>query len=201
MWLQTFREDTFEFRAHVDPIATFNFQPLPLQPVISIVPGPPERYVAVIPMLRRPGEIFSFGLKAEGKWSNPSDQCDILFYVEPDGEIDHLPEKGDFHRVMLRPRSMASRRTARESSRFAWSIPGAMSLPFPTGSLSPIRDLSSSEVTCMASRKWRSVPARRKSILPMSAIEYSRTPARAPGERLPDHRCLLEQAGLADGTL
>ena len=101
MRLQTFAEDTFEFRVLVDPIATFNFQPLPLQPVISIVPGPPQRFVAVIPTLRRPGEVFSLRLKAEDKWGNPSDRCDILFGVEPDGEIDGLPDKvrmssGDF---------------------------------------------------------------------------------------------------------
>ena len=35
--LQTFCEDTFEFRVLVDPIATFNFQPLPEQPTIRIV--------------------------------------------------------------------------------------------------------------------------------------------------------------------
>jgi hypothetical protein len=52
MRLQTFCEDTFEFRVLVDPIATFNFQPVPDQPVIAIVPGPPDRYVAVLPTLR-----------------------------------------------------------------------------------------------------------------------------------------------------
>ncbi|MEQ8258053.1 MAG: hypothetical protein RH980_18570, partial [Roseovarius confluentis] len=43
MRLQTFCEDTFEFRVLADPIATFNFQPLPVQPMIAIVPGAPER--------------------------------------------------------------------------------------------------------------------------------------------------------------
>ena len=42
MRLQTFCEDTFEFRVLVDPIATFNFQAMPVQPVIRIVPGKPE---------------------------------------------------------------------------------------------------------------------------------------------------------------
>ncbi len=93
MRLQAFFGDTFDFRVLVVPIATFNFQPLPLQPVISIVPGPPERHVAVIQTLRRPGEAVSPRLKAEDKWGNPSDQWDILFFVEPEGEIDGLPDK------------------------------------------------------------------------------------------------------------
>ncbi len=101
MRLQTFSEDTFEFRVLVDPIATFNFQPLPRQPVISIVPGPPERYVAVIPTLRRPGEAFPLRLKGEDKWGNPSNQCDATFDVEPHTAVSGLPDTirlspGDF---------------------------------------------------------------------------------------------------------
>ncbi|MEM1075424.1 MAG: DUF3604 domain-containing protein, partial [Pseudomonadota bacterium] len=49
MRLQTFCESRYEFRVLVDPIATYNFQTLPVQPAISIVPGLPETWVAVIP--------------------------------------------------------------------------------------------------------------------------------------------------------
>ncbi|MCW2305962.1 DUF3604 domain-containing protein [Rhodobium gokarnense] len=101
MRLQTFCEETLEFRVLVDPIATFNFQTLPVQPIISVVPGPPERYVGVIPTLRRPGETFSLKLKGEDKWGNPSDQCDITLHLEAEGAIAGLPEtvtlsKGEF---------------------------------------------------------------------------------------------------------
>jgi hypothetical protein len=41
MRLQAFCEMTCKFRVLVDPIATFNFQPLPVQPMIAIVPGAP----------------------------------------------------------------------------------------------------------------------------------------------------------------
>ena len=44
MRLQTFCEETFEFRVLVDPIATSSYQPLPDQPTIAIVPGPPETW-------------------------------------------------------------------------------------------------------------------------------------------------------------
>ncbi len=93
MRLQTFCEGTFEFRVLVDPIATYNFQTLPEQPVISIVPGPPVRQVAVIPTLRRPGDVFSLRIKGEDAWGNPSDQCDTTFVLEADGPIDGLPKE------------------------------------------------------------------------------------------------------------
>lgn len=105
MRLQTFCEDTFEFRVLVDPVATFNFQPLPVQPNIAIVPGKPERYVAVLPTRRRPGQTFSLKVKGEDRWGNPSDRCDGVFRVEADGAVDGLPDtlafaEGDFARVI-----------------------------------------------------------------------------------------------------
>lgn len=92
MRLQTFCEDTFEFRVLVDPIATFNFQTLPEQPAIAIVPDAPERYVAVLPTRRRPGEKFSLKVKGEDKWGNPSDRCDAVLTVEASSKIDGLPD-------------------------------------------------------------------------------------------------------------
>jgi hypothetical protein len=91
MRLQTFCEDSFEFRVLVDPIATFNFQPLPEQPEIRIVPGPPERYVAVIPTLRRTGESFALKVKGEDRWGNPSDRCDVELALETAGPIGGAP--------------------------------------------------------------------------------------------------------------
>lgn len=93
MRLQTFCEKTFEFRVLVDPIATFNYQPLPVQPVIAIVPGPPERFIAVLPTKRGPGQRFSLKVKGEDKWGNPSDRCSTTFRLRADGEIVGLPER------------------------------------------------------------------------------------------------------------
>ena len=91
MRLQTFCEDTFEFRVLVDPIATFNFQPLPVQPTIAIVPGPPARFVAVLPTLRRVGEPFALKLKGEDRWGNPSDRCAVTFRLRASAPVDGLP--------------------------------------------------------------------------------------------------------------
>ncbi len=91
MRLQTFCEDTYEFRVLVDPIATFNFQPLPVQPKIALVPGPPERFVAVLPTLRPVDETFSLKLKGEDRWGNPSDRCNRTFTLRASKPIAGLP--------------------------------------------------------------------------------------------------------------
>lgn len=96
MRLQTFCEDTYEFRVLVDPIATFNFQAMPEQPVIRIVPGKPESYVAVMPTLRRTGERFALKLKGEDKWGNPSDKCDARFRLRASMPVENLPETVTF---------------------------------------------------------------------------------------------------------
>lgn len=92
MRMQTFCEDTFEFRTLVDPIATYNFQTLSEQPTISIVPGPPERFVAVLPTKRRPGQIFALKVKGEDRWGNPSNLCDHTFTVASTAPIAGLPD-------------------------------------------------------------------------------------------------------------
>lgn len=93
MRLQTFCEESFEFRVLVDPIATFNFEPLPVQPTIRIVPGPPERFVAVLPTLRRVGETFALKIKGEDRWGNPSDRCEASFALKASAPIAGLPER------------------------------------------------------------------------------------------------------------
>ncbi|MDH3231026.1 MAG: DUF3604 domain-containing protein [Alphaproteobacteria bacterium] len=96
MRLQTFCEDTYEFRVLVDPIATFNYQPLPEQPVLRIIPGAPERYLALLPTLRRVGDSFALKCKGEDKWGNPSDRCDAAFLLRSNVPVDGLPETVTF---------------------------------------------------------------------------------------------------------
>ena len=101
MRLQTFCEDSYEFHTLIDPIATFCYQPVPEQPTIKIIPGPPERYIAVAPSIRAVGETFAIKFKGEDKWGNPSDQCDAGFTVRASHPVTGLPQrvhlaKGDF---------------------------------------------------------------------------------------------------------
>jgi hypothetical protein len=94
--LQTFCEDSFEFRVLVDPIATCTYQPLPVQPTIAIVPGPPEAWRGVLPTLRRRGESFRLCLKAEDRWGNPSDRAAARLALRPSLPVAGLPEHVDF---------------------------------------------------------------------------------------------------------
>lgn len=92
MRLQTFCEETFEFRVLVDPIATYGYQPLPVQPTIAIVPGPPASWHAVLPSLRRCGEPFRLAIKAEDKWGNPTDKADRKLRLRSSIPVAGLPE-------------------------------------------------------------------------------------------------------------
>ena len=96
MRMQTFCEDPFEFRVLVDPIATFNYQPVPDQPKIAIVPGPPARYVATLPTGARPGQPFALHVKGEDVWGNPSGTCDATFTLRATVPVQGLPETVSF---------------------------------------------------------------------------------------------------------
>lgn len=98
MRLQTFCEDSFEFHVLVDPIATYTYQALPAQPVIRIVPGPPERWVAVLPTLRRVGEPFALKLKAEDRWGNPSNKAEARIRLRASLPVEGLPDTVGFER-------------------------------------------------------------------------------------------------------
>jgi len=93
MRLQTFCEETFAFRVLVDPIATGLYQPLPEPPTIALVPGAPERWLAVLPTLRAAGEPFRLRLKAEDRWGNPSDKADAVLHLRPTRPVVGLPER------------------------------------------------------------------------------------------------------------
>jgi len=93
MRVQTFVEPTFEFRVLVDAFATYNYVALPVQPTVSVVAGAPAIWKAVLPTLRRCGEVFRLGFKGEDKWGNPSDQVEGEFILCANLRIRGLPEK------------------------------------------------------------------------------------------------------------
>lgn len=98
MRIQTFVERQFEFRVLADPIATYQYVLLPEQPTVEIVPGPPSRWVAVLPTLRRVGEAFTLKLRADDAWGNPSDQVDQVVHLRPSRPVGNLPNT-----VIFRP--------------------------------------------------------------------------------------------------
>ena len=103
--LQTFCENTFEFRVLVDAIATYNYVELPEQPEIAIIAGPPVLWKAIAPTCRTAGQSFRLCLKGEDRWGNPSSQCTETFQVRANMSVDGLPEKvtfteGDFSLIL-----------------------------------------------------------------------------------------------------
>lgn len=96
MKLQTFCESAFEFKVLADVCAVGHYVPLPETPAIEIVPGKPAVWRAVLPSLRRPGERFQLGLKAEDIWGNPSDRAKGNFRLEPSLPVAGLPERVDY---------------------------------------------------------------------------------------------------------
>ena len=96
MKMQSFCEAGFEFKVLADVCATGHYVPLPESPYISIVPGPAVEWKAIVPTLRRPGEHFQFGLKAEDKWGNPTPLASGRFRTRCNLNINGLPEFIDF---------------------------------------------------------------------------------------------------------
>ena len=70
--MQTFCEDTFEFKTLVDPIATFEFKELPTSPTLQIIPGEPVRAVCLAPSQLVVAQPFAVHLKLEDRWGNPT---------------------------------------------------------------------------------------------------------------------------------
>ncbi len=94
--MQTFVESGCEFRVMTDVQATGNFLPLPQQLWVPIVAGPVHSWKAVLPSLRRPGEKFQLGLKAEDVWGNPTVQARGKVRLEPTMDVAGLPKEFDY---------------------------------------------------------------------------------------------------------
>lgn len=70
--LQTFCEETFEFKTLVDPIATYEFKELPASPTLRVVAGEPEKAVCIAPSQAAVDTPFTCYLKLEDRWGNPT---------------------------------------------------------------------------------------------------------------------------------
>ena len=91
--LQTFCESGFEFKVLADVCATGHFLAVTDTPSIAIVPGPPARWKAVLPSLRRPAETFRLGIKAEDLWGNPTGQAQEELRLVASLPVKGLPER------------------------------------------------------------------------------------------------------------
>ena len=91
MRMQTFCEETFEFKVLVDAFATCQYIEVQESPVLSIVPGAVAKWKAQLPTMRRVNESFRLLLKAEDRWGNPADQTDFRLRFSPTQSVNGLP--------------------------------------------------------------------------------------------------------------
>jgi len=94
--MQTFCEDSFEFKVLVDAFATYDYVELPQSPTLKIIPGPSVKWVAVLPTTAQVSQKFRLSLKAEDLWGNPSDKIDATIFLKPSNPVNLLPEKVTF---------------------------------------------------------------------------------------------------------
>src|SRR5688572_3119975 len=94
--VQTFAEESFEFKVLVDPFATYTFVELLESPTIAIVAGPPVVWKAVLPTSRPASDAFELGIKVEDQWGNPSVAPEDCVRLKANGPIEGLPECVNF---------------------------------------------------------------------------------------------------------
>lgn len=95
--MPTFADSGRVFRVMADVQATGVFVPLPGPALfVTVVPGPVHRHVAILPTLRRPGQPFTLGLRAEDLWGNPTPQGATRLSVRASLPVAGLPEVIDF---------------------------------------------------------------------------------------------------------
>ena len=98
MAMPTFIDPAFEFKLYADVVATGHFTPVPGTPAIEVKPGPPTHWRAVLSSLRRPGETFIFGIKAEDKWGNPTELAEARLRFETTLPVGGLPDTFDYEK-------------------------------------------------------------------------------------------------------
>lgn len=94
--MQTYCESAFRVVVLADVFATCNWAQLPDQPTLPILPGEAATYRAVLPTLRRPGQEFALGLRADDAWGNPTDRIGGGFRLRANRPVAGLPERFDW---------------------------------------------------------------------------------------------------------
>ena len=96
MRMQTIAESAFELKVSVDACATGQFAPLADELFLPIVAGPARDWKLVGPTLRRPGEPFRIGIKAEDAWGNVAVPGHRRLRLAANGPVEGLPNAVDF---------------------------------------------------------------------------------------------------------
>jgi hypothetical protein len=94
--IQTFYEETFEFKILVDPFATARYIELLDSPVIKVLPGKPESIKVIAPTQVKTNESFDFLIRVDDKWGNPCRNMKGSFRIEDNPLFEDLPKNINF---------------------------------------------------------------------------------------------------------
>ena len=93
MRMQTFCEETFEFKVLVDAFATYQYIEIPDSPVLKIVPGPAVKWKVQVPTMRKKEEPFNIRIISEDRWGNPTNKLETNFKINSSLPINGLPKE------------------------------------------------------------------------------------------------------------
>ena len=94
--LPTLADAGFEFKVLADVCSVGHYYPLKESPHISIVPDVAHSWKTVLPTLRRPGDNFRLGVKAEDLWGNPTPLAKGLLRFETSLPVNNLPQEIEY---------------------------------------------------------------------------------------------------------
>ncbi len=88
--VQTYCEETFEFKLLVDNFGTGIYRELEGHPV-RIVAGKPAKVAVVAPTAVEPGEEFAVTVRVEDRWGNLAKGCDLTVDFAGNSHLEGLP--------------------------------------------------------------------------------------------------------------
>lgn len=94
--MPTFVDEGFEFKVLADVCAVGHYYPLANSPHIAVVPDQPHSWKAVLPTLRRTGDSFRLGIKAEDLWGNPTPLATGRLQLTTNMPVAGLPSSIDY---------------------------------------------------------------------------------------------------------
>jgi len=164
MRVQTFVEPTFEFRVLVDAFATYNYVELPVQPTVSVVAGPPAIWKAVLPTLRRCGEVFAWASKVRTNGATLATRSMGNLYCAPVCGYEVFRKPSRCGAEITPDRSRICRSRSRATWRSKCSTPPAGRSASATHCASRLtRHCGPTGAIYTGSRRRRSVPTLRES--------------------------------------
>lgn len=91
--MSTMREGRFEIRVQADPWGTVVYGDVAGNAMLDLVPGTPSVWRAIIPTLRRVGDLFALSVRADDRCGNPVARLEKEFILEADGAVAGLPQR------------------------------------------------------------------------------------------------------------